>query len=66
MYACYFHETLHFKINVFDGKAVQRGSTLKAAVFGQLSDQVSTQNFFFYKTHIRLAKKSVPVRFCVF
>ncbi len=33
--ACFCLETLHFKTNIFGGKAVQRGSTLKTAVFDQ-------------------------------
>jgi hypothetical protein len=50
--ACFCHETLHFKLNIFGGKAVQRGATLKTAVFDQPSDQFSsfdnqaTPNFF--------------------
>jgi hypothetical protein len=31
--ACSCHETVHFKVKIFGGKAVQRGSTIKKAFF---------------------------------
>jgi hypothetical protein len=59
--ACFCHEVLHFKNNIFGGKAEQQGSTLKTAVFDQPSDlsfdRQSTQHYFFYKIHTCFVKK---------
>jgi hypothetical protein len=51
----------HFKINIFVGKAVQRGSTVKTAVF----DHQSTQIFFSRKPTYVLQKKYFQSNFAL-
>ncbi len=73
---CFSQYTLHFKINIFGGKAVQRGSILKTAVFGQLSYQFPSfdhQSEFYHRLRIfslqnphTFCKKKFPVKLCIF